>query len=52
MATLFNDYFSTVFTCVDTIMIPTVDSASSPPIVDSIEFTPYSHLLQTNEFAK
>ena len=40
MATIFNDYFSTVFTCEDTTTIPTVDSASSPPNADSIEITP------------
>ena len=40
MATIFNDYFSTFFTCEDTTTIPTVDSASSPLIADSIEITP------------
>ena len=39
MATLFNGYFSTAFTCEDTTTIPTVDSASSL-IADSIEITP------------
>ena len=40
MATLFNEYFSTVFTCEDITNIPTVDSHGSPLLDDSIEITP------------
>ena len=40
MATHFNKYFSSVFTCEDTASIPTVDSTSSPLLDDSIEITP------------
>ena len=40
MATLFNEYFSTVFTCEDITNIPTVDSTGSPLLDDSIEITP------------
>ena len=40
MATHFNEYFSSVFTCEDTASIPTVDSTSSPLLDDSIEITP------------
>ena len=40
MATHFNEYFSSVFTCEDTTSIPTVDSTSSPLLDDSIEITP------------
>ena len=38
--TLFNEYFSSVFTCEDTTTIPTVDPTSSPLLNDSIEITP------------
>ena len=31
MATLFNDYFSSVFTCEDTNTIPTTDASGTPP---------------------
>ena len=40
MATHFNEYFSSVFTCEDTASIPTVDSTSSLLLDDSIEITP------------
>jgi len=40
MATHFNQYFSSVFTCEDTASIPIVDSTSFPPLDDSIEITP------------
>ena len=40
MATMLNDYFSSVFTCEDTTFFPAVDQISSPLISDSIEFTP------------
>ena len=40
MATLFNEYFSSVFTCKDITSIPTVDSTGSPVLNDSIEITP------------
>ena len=40
MATLFNEYFSSVFTCEDITSIPTVDSTGSPLLNDSIEITP------------
>ena len=40
MATLFNDYFSSVFTCEDTNTIPTTDASGTPPITDSIDITP------------
>ena len=40
MATLFNEYFSTVFTCEDITNIPTVDSTGSPLLDDFIEITP------------
>jgi len=40
MATHFNEYFSSVFTCEDTADIPTVDSTGSPLLDDSFEITP------------
>ena len=40
MATLFNEYFSTVFTYEDITGIPIVDSTGSPLLNDSIEITP------------
>ena len=40
MATLFNEYFSSVFTCEDITSIPIVDSTGSPLLNDSIEITP------------
>ena len=40
MATLFNKYFATVFTCEDIKNIPTVDLTGSPLLDDSIEITP------------
>jgi len=40
MATMFNNYFSSVFTCENTISLPTSDSTGTPLISDSIEFTP------------
>jgi len=39
MATLFNNYFSTVFTNEDTTSIPAIDSTGSTPIPESIDFT-------------
>ena len=39
-ASLFNDYFSSIFTTKDTSVIPTVCSSGSPPVVDSINITP------------
>jgi len=57
MATHFNEYFSSIFTCEDTATasIPTVDSTSFPPLDDSIEITPeivFSKLtaLQSSKF--
>ena len=40
MATMFNEYFSSVFTCEDTSSLPVIDTTSAPLISDSIEFTP------------
>ena len=40
MATMFNDYFSSVFTREDTSSFPVTDTTSTPLISDSIEFTP------------
>ena len=39
-ATIFNEYFSSVFTVEDTTTIPTVHSVCSPPVIDSIDITP------------
>ena len=40
MTTMFNDYFSSVFTCEDTTSSSAVDPTGVPFISDSIEFTP------------
>ena len=40
MATLFNNYFSTVFTNEDITSTPAIDPNGSPPISESIDFTP------------
>jgi len=40
MATLFNNYFSTVFTNEDTTSILAIDTTGSTPIPESIYFTP------------
>jgi len=40
MASLFNDYFSSVFTTEDSSFIPMVCSSTSPPVVDFIDITP------------
>ena len=38
MATMFNNYFSSVFTCKDTTSLPTSDSTGTPLIPDSIHW--------------
>ena len=40
MATLFNDYFSSVFTGEDANTIPTTDASGTPPITNSIDIIP------------
>ena len=40
MATLFNDYFSSVFTCEDTNTTLTTDASGTPPITNSIDIIP------------
>ena len=40
MVTMFNNYFSSAFTCEDTTSLPTSDSIGISLIPDSIEFTP------------
>jgi len=40
MATLFNNYFASVFTCKDTATLPTTYTSSAPPVTDSIDITP------------
>ena len=39
-ASLFNDYFSSIFTAEDSSVIPKVCSSASPLVVNSIDITP------------
>jgi len=46
METVFNDYFSSVFTVEDTTIIPKPHSTTSLPVVDLIDFTPDSEIVR------